>query len=288
MKTPTTATQVRVLCFRFLLGMLSLPAAGVAQSPQGNLGRLRTPAVPNQPMVPGSGPSVYHQNPPQSVKPEAKFDLNFPGGSPTELVKAISDQLAKPLSVIVMPKDKDAVVPAFHVHQVTVRELFLVLSQASRESVVVNNGRQIEHQVVEWSFQCPNDGMPNEDSLWYLFRNLPQKPPAPVAGGTEASGSVSVYNLADLCALNTTDTEELKKRAQVVTEAIMQAWGMGKRATGSVDEGGNGEVKFHEATGLLMVYATAEQTRTASNVLEAIVGGVARSGGPRTAPVDAK
>ncbi|MHB8523085.1 MAG: hypothetical protein ACYDH9_20330 [Limisphaerales bacterium] len=94
--------------------------------------------------------SVSGQNPPQITAPyglpirppqsaaEAsftKFNLDFPGGTPGELVKAIEKASGKPLNVIIALNSADAQLPPLKMTGVTVPKLFEALTAATMSTV---------------------------------------------------------------------------------------------------------------------------------------------------------
>lgn len=71
-------------------------------------------------------------NPPPAAQTEVsnltKFDLDFPGGTPAELVKAIEKASGRPLNVVVSAHDAPRRVPALKMTGVDVQQLFFALS----------------------------------------------------------------------------------------------------------------------------------------------------------------
>jgi hypothetical protein len=102
-----------------------------------------------------------------------RFNLEFPGGTPRELVKAIEKATDKPLSVIIPEENLDLKIPALSVKNVTVADLFAVLKQSSMkpERFILRNPLQPDHPdvfgyVSSYTFQT--EGQPTEDSIWYF------------------------------------------------------------------------------------------------------------------------
>jgi hypothetical protein len=60
-----------------------------------------------------------------------QFSLDFPGGTPGELVKAIEDATGKPLNVVIPTEESDFQLPPLKMTDVTVPQLFVALLQAS-------------------------------------------------------------------------------------------------------------------------------------------------------------
>ena len=57
-----------------------------------------------------------------------KFDLDFAGGTPKDLVKAVEKATGKPLNTVIPDEYADLKIPAVSVKNVTVAQLFEVLT----------------------------------------------------------------------------------------------------------------------------------------------------------------
>src|SRR5215467_9004399 len=104
--------SLKLLCILVALVLLVLNSA------------LGQPA-PGQP-VPGS------PAPPQKAVGATRFDLDFPGGTPGDLVAAIQKAMGKPLNVIIPDEHVKVKLPALKMKNVNVAELFYALEQTSR------------------------------------------------------------------------------------------------------------------------------------------------------------
>ena len=116
----------------------------------------------------------------------AKFDLDFPGGTPSELVNTIEKATGKPLNTIIPDAYADTKLPAMSVKNVTVTQIFDALQQATTRQerdawtdyVNVNREPQTGSPVTfyfEWTFRCgfKTDGTPTENSIWCFSCDLP-------------------------------------------------------------------------------------------------------------------
>src|SRR5690348_13468781 len=93
-----------------------------------------------------------------------KFDLDFPGGTPGELVAAIQKAMGRPLNVIVPTEFASHLLPPLKMSSVDVAQLFQALVLASQDTRF-NNGMQ---EAVYNGFET--DGKPpTDDSVWYFF-----------------------------------------------------------------------------------------------------------------------
>lgn len=103
-----------------------------------------------------------------------KFDLDFPGGTPKDLVKAVEKATDKPLNVIIPDDCADLKIPAVSVKTVTVAQLFGVLRSASKAThryVVVDpftGNSNWNEQTSTYGFQT--EGVPNENSIWFFLK----------------------------------------------------------------------------------------------------------------------
>ena len=107
-----------------------------------------------------------------------KFDLDFPGGTPKDLVKAIKKATDKPLNAVIPDDCADLKISAISVKNVTVAQLFEVLIQASkkherftvldpRERSIGGNGSDV--YVNDSSYGFSTVGAPAENSIWYFY-----------------------------------------------------------------------------------------------------------------------
>jgi len=110
-----------------------------------------------------------------------KFDLDFPGGAPKDLVKAIEKATGKPLNTIISDGYEDLKFPAVSVKNVTVVQLFRVLEKNSmhHERRVWRAFSDSTHQETlsnpityyerEFTYGFRTEGVPNDNSIWYLY-----------------------------------------------------------------------------------------------------------------------
>jgi hypothetical protein len=90
-----------------------------------------------------------------------KFALDFPGGSPNELVAAIQKAMGRPLNAIVPDEYSSLKLPPLKMRNVTVTELFKALEPASQSATRI--------------FGFQTQGAVSDDSVWYFhFAGQPQ------------------------------------------------------------------------------------------------------------------
>jgi hypothetical protein len=117
-----------------------------------------------------------------SPPPLARFDLDFPGGSPDALVRAIEKSSGKPVNAIIPNEFANLTIPPLKMRAVTVPELFEALTLASQSTIayyVDGGGGYGAHRVMQQattSYGFRTQGPPGEASVWYFFYNKPNLP----------------------------------------------------------------------------------------------------------------
>lgn len=111
-----------------------------------------------------------------------RFDLDFPGGTPNELVQAISKAMGHPLNAIVGPDFSAVKIPPLKMRSVNVAELFEALSLASNRLITYSTGaafgggtREVIQQA-STNFGFRTQGHPSDNSVWYFFYSKPALP----------------------------------------------------------------------------------------------------------------
>src|SRR6266404_6332259 len=93
-----------------------------------------------------------------------RFDLNFPGGTPKELVEAIEKASGKPLNAIIPDELANMRLPALKMNAVTAAQLFEALGQASRKIVTFKN-RSFQESYYGFRTQ----GQATDYSIWHFY-----------------------------------------------------------------------------------------------------------------------
>jgi len=181
---------------------------------------------------------------PQAVSPSGlrsdltRFDLDFPGGSPGELVAAIQKAMGRPLNVVVPAERADLKMPPLKLKGVNVAELFQALEEASRV-----NQQSFPGPATHYGFRT--QGPPADSSIWYFYFDGP--PPSQKFSG--------VYLLTPYLDQGLTVDD--------ITTAIQTAWKMlGYTATP--------QLSFHKETKLLIAVGELNQLGTIREVLSAL------------------
>jgi hypothetical protein len=179
-----------------------------------------------------------------AIQPLPRFDMDFPGGTPKELVAAIEKATDKKLNVVI-PKDATEVkIPAISVKNVTVAQLFPILERASVRTGhyhYMNHDANSSYHDFTDSYGFRTDGIPHENSIWYLHMDklsTPQEVIAPVVCQFYQLGPYldADYTVAD------------------ITTTIETGWKM-------LGEGKKPEITYHKDTRVLV--AVGEKHRVA-------------------------
>jgi hypothetical protein len=173
----------------------------------------------------------------------AQFSLDFPGGTPKELVATIQKASGKPLNVIIPPDSADTPLPPLKMNAVNVNQLFRALEAASTKAEPYSPfpGSQ---RTSGYGFRT--DGNITDDSIWYFH--------ADKASSTHEKIS-RFYALAPYL--------ERGLKVDDITTAVETAWKM-------AGETSPPEMSFHKDTKLLIAVGDPEKLQTIDSVLQAL------------------
>jgi hypothetical protein len=198
------------------------------------------------------------QRPPIEVDPNTglpiettltKFNLDFSGGTPAQLVKAIEKATGKPLNVIISDEDAAAQLPPLKMTDVVVPQLFAALEVASRKTIIVNVGQfgnvNYSQQQSSYGFKTPDNGTDN--SIWFFYVDKPTLPPAVLTEKVCHFYSLDPY---------------LKRGFTVddITTAIQTGWKMAGVTSPP-------ELDYHKETKLLIAFGEPDKLKTINDVL---------------------
>jgi hypothetical protein len=189
-----------------------------------------------------------------------KFDLDFPGGTPKELVAAIQKASGRQLNVII-PEDIGIVkLPALKMEHIDVSQLFQALGAASHKDEAVSTGRQFPgggfgspYQVTQTGYgfaQAPGMAL-SDDTIWYFFVNKPALPPLV----PPTAKVCHFYSLAPYLQQQLTVDD--------ITTAIETGWKM-------LGETPVPTISFHKDTKLLIAVGEPSKLETIDAVLKAL------------------
>jgi len=103
-----------------------------------------------------------------------KFDLDFPGGTPGELVTAIRTAMGRPLNAIVPSEDAKLQLPPLKLARVDAAQLFHALLMASHHREVhigTNSGHKQSYDYRDVYYGFWTSGPATDDSIWYFHND---------------------------------------------------------------------------------------------------------------------
>jgi hypothetical protein len=187
-----------------------------------------------------------------------KFDLDFAGGTPAQLVKAIEKATGKPLNVIINKEDENVELPPLKMNDVDVQRLFTALEVASAKQVKVitgtygmgMGGMNSSYSSTTTSYGFKTEGTVNDNSVWYFHMSKPAEAPIPPVEKVTQYYSLSPY----LDRGFTVDD---------ITTAIQTGWKMaGVTPTP--------ELSYHKETKMLIAYGEPAKLNTIQSVLQTL------------------
>jgi hypothetical protein len=196
----------------------------------------------------------------------ALFNLDFPGGTPLELVAAIERAQRRPLNAIVPKEYSDIQLPALKMNSVNVSRLFQALALASqrRQAVATGGfgsggggmgggfgGRGLSYSIAATSYGFrAGDPRESDDTIWYFYVDQPASPPS--------EGAAKVCRFYSL-------TPYLDRRLTVddITTAIETGWKM-------LGETARPTISFHKDTKLLIAVGEPAKLEIIDAALKAL------------------
>ena len=123
---------------------------------------------------PTTNEAKLQERPPETL---TKFDLDFKGGHPKDLIAAVQKATGKPLNAIIPDEDATVTIPELKMKNVNASQLFRALDQASRKTDYVKNP--------DGSYSTFNTGCGfqniggnlTDDTVWYFYVQKPKTPP---------------------------------------------------------------------------------------------------------------
>ncbi len=189
-----------------------------------------------------------------------KFNLDFPGGTPVQLVAAIEKASARPLNVVIPDEYANENIPALKMTQITASDLFRGLEMASlkteayRSSAYYGGGNP-SYQQLQTTLSFQTTGPQTDDSIWY-FRGR-QKPPDFSAWDAKPAPA----RICRFYSLNPYLEQGIK--VEDITTAIQTGWKMlGEKETPAIS--------FHKETKLLIAVGEPGKLETIDSVLNAL------------------
>ncbi|MBL9169910.1 MAG: hypothetical protein JNN07_19395 [Verrucomicrobiales bacterium] len=198
-----------------------------------------------------------------------RFDLDFPGGTPSDLVDAIQKQSGRPLNAIIPDECLDEKLPALKMRSITVAELFQALGLATTKEIPDPSG-PIGFRQFHLSATFKTEGLITPDSIWFFRADkpvvLPKASPQQVC---------RFYQLAGFLEHQTVD--------DIIT-VVETGWKMMNDGTP------NPNLKFHKETKLLIAVGVENKLKVIEDVLMGLkpVGIPNRTPPPTAGPIPTK
>ena len=180
-----------------------------------------------------------------------KFDLDFRGGTPRQLVEAIEKTSRRTLNAIVPDEFASLQLPELKMKAVTVHQLFEALHEASVKTVPhVYPGGQVEYDKFEYGFKTlePPNAI-SDYSIWYFYCLKPLV--------LENPKTCRFYQLTPY--LETYKVED-------ITTAIQTGWKM-------LGETNPPAISFHKDTKLLIAVGEESKLQLIEIVLQQLAEG---------------
>ena len=182
---------------------------------------------------------------------QTQFSLDFPGGVPVQLVKAIEKAMNKRINVIINKDDENVELPPLKMDDVFLPQLFTALEVASRKTVAVSSpGFPGSYQQVTTSYGFKSADDMSDTAVWYFHVEKPSLPPV-----------VSTLKICQFYSLS----PYLDRGFTVddITTAIQTGWKMaGVTPTP--------ELNYHKETKLLIAFGEPAELETISKVLKTL------------------
>ncbi len=190
----------------------------------------------------------YFEKPPTLTA----FSLDFPGGTPAQLVKAIEKAIGKPLNVIINKEDENVDLPALKMSDVYLPQLFSALETASRKTIAVSNPGSYVGSYSQFSagFGFKTADTVTDTSVWYFHVEKPSLPPV-----ISTQKVVHYYSLAQYLDRGFTVDD--------ITTAIQTGWKMSSETSLP-------ELNYHKETKMLIAYGEPDKLKTIAEVLNTL------------------
>jgi hypothetical protein len=181
-----------------------------------------------------------------------RFDLDFPGGRPRDMVEAIEKATGKTLNAIIPDDCSNVGIPGISVKNVTVAQLFEAVTLASKNTRRYTTGsygglgRGESWSVMTLTYGFRTEGTPNENSIWYFYQDKVPDSPSPAA-------VCRFYQLSPYL--------EAGYKVEDITTAIETAWKMLGIAP-------QPDMKYHKDTKLLIAVGEPDKLQIIDDALK--------------------
>jgi len=191
----------------------------------------------------------------------AKFNIDFAGGKPKDLVAAIQKASGHPLNAIVPEEFADMKLPPLKMNGVDVNQLLHALALASFKTETYETGMfGNPYQTKNTSYAFQTEGKITDDSIWYFHVDKVPTPPTIPPQKTSRFYALAPYLDRGL-------------KVDDITTAIETAWKM----TGETSPPA---ISFHKDTKLLIAVGAPDKLQTIDAVLQALKPEMAKAQAP--------
>jgi len=179
----------------------------------------------------------------------ARFNLDFPGGTPAALVAAIQKATGKPLNAIISAEDGDTQLPPLKMDDVNVSQLFEALQQVSVKSVTQSSSGSFgtSYSTINTSYGFKTMGQASDNCVWYFQVSRPPQLPVQKV--------IQYYCLASYLDHGFTVDD--------ITTAIQTGWKLA--GINPVPD-----LNYHKETKLLIAYGESGKLATIDQVLRVL------------------
>jgi len=191
----------------------------------------------------------------QEPEPQPTFDIDFPGGTPKQLIEAVQKAAKIPVNTIIpesLQVPGQFTIPPLKLRNVTVPQLFEVLSRISVKNELRRSGSGVGLITTTYGFKS-SDQRPGTNSIWYFFVDAPPEP----LPGIPPAAQCRFWQLAPYL-------EKLK--VEDITTAIESGWKM-------LGVNPLPKLNFHKDTQLLIVVGQQSQLAIVDDVLRELTPG---------------
>jgi hypothetical protein len=181
---------------------------------------------------------------------QTQFSLDFPGGTPAQLVKAIEKATGKRINVIINKEDENVELPPLKMDDVFLPQLFTALEVASRKLVAVSTGMGGSYSQFTTSYGFKSSDDMTDTAVWYFHVEKPNLPPI-----ISTEKVCQFYSLSPYLDRGFTVDD--------ITTAIQTGWKMAG-VTPTPD------LNYHKETKLLIAYGEPGKLATIQQVLQTL------------------
>jgi hypothetical protein len=228
------------LLVRLRLGFFVAAVAVVTSISSSSLAQSPRPGIVSAPRQIQVGGQNYSVEPPPPELP--RFDLDFPGGAPEDLIKTISRVQGAKVNAIIPDEHVDVKIPRLQLSHVTVPEVFTALLAANS----VGTRYPIS------GFKSTGDGVITTNTIWTYFSD-----PVYEASKSVNNQKLKVFSLSR----HLGKPEQGLHSVEDIITAVQTGWKM-QRITP------NPELTYHPETKLLMVFGSDAALTLIADVLK--------------------